>query len=117
MDAIRTAHFDSGYRISAHRRVCFKIPFIAKTNTIAPATSNAAPANKVTFELERPIDDHINNARLTNAIEIIISRRWALRIKTRIELNGITVDLATVYRTMAYKKERILFSLGIATTD
>jgi hypothetical protein len=42
--------------------------FIAKKNTIAAATSNAAPANKLTSELERPY--HINNAIPKNAIEI-----------------------------------------------
>jgi hypothetical protein len=78
--------------------------FIAKKNTIAPATSNAAPANKLTSELELPY--HMNNATPKNATEISISRRWALRIRTRIELDCITFDLprADVYRGMAYKK-------------
>lgn len=67
--------------------------FIAKRKTITPATSKEAAANKLKSELERPY--HINIARPKNAIEINISRRWALRmIRIRIELDCIPIHLS-----------------------
>ena len=69
--------------------------FIAKRNTITPATSKEAPANKLKSKLERPYQLNIVSPK--NAIEINISRRWALRmIRIRIELDCILITCPTM---------------------
>jgi|ERR1700736_2611217 hypothetical protein len=63
--------------------------FIAKMNTINPATSKAAPANKLISEFEPFMESHINSPNPIAAVEIIISRRCAWRIRGRGRFNGI----------------------------
>ena len=81
-----------------HRRLNLKIDFIAKTNTIIPTTSKAAPANKLIPEFEPVMDSHINRPSPTAATEIIISSRCARRIKTRDESERII----RVHRVILY---------------
>ena len=65
--------------------------FIAKANTISPATSNAAPASKLIPELESFLDNHINDPSPIAAPEITTSRRCALNSRTRGEFKDIFV--------------------------
>lgn len=90
--------------LTYQRRVYFKIDFIAKRNTIAPATSNAAPANKLASELERP--HHANTARPINAIEMINSSRCALKIRTRIKFNCTAVGPSHPMSTVGWPTTR-----------
>ena len=74
-----------------------RIDFIARRNTITPATSKAVPASKVIPEFEPFIDNHINSPTAMKPPEINISRRWALRIRIRVEFNGIVVAILVIY--------------------
>jgi hypothetical protein len=71
--------------------------FIARRNTITPATSKAAPASKVIPEFEPFIDNHINSPTAIKPPEINISRRCALRIRMRGELKGMAYILLLLY--------------------
>jgi hypothetical protein len=70
-----------------------RIDFIASRNTITPATSRAVPTSRVTPEFEAFMDNHINSPTVIKLPEINISRRWALRIRIREELNSIVVAI------------------------
>ena len=74
-----------------------RIDFIARRNTITPATSKAVPASKVIPEFEAFIDNHINSPTAIKPPEINISRRWALRIRIRGEFNAIVVAILVIY--------------------
>lgn len=54
-----------------HCHLNLRIDLIAKTNTINPATSKAAPASKLMPEFEPLIDNHIKMPRVIAAPEII----------------------------------------------
>src|ERR1700688_1997331 len=67
------------------------IVFIAEANRIIPATTNAAPASKLTPELESFMENHRKRPKVIAAPEKNISRACALTIRARGGLNGIGV--------------------------
>jgi hypothetical protein len=79
-----------------HRRLKLRIDLSAKTHTISPATSKAAPASKLMPELELLIETHINTPRPIAAAEIIISKRWVLSIATRVDLICIVINIMVI---------------------
>jgi hypothetical protein len=80
-----------------------RIDFIARRNTITPATSKAVLASKVIPEFE-PFIDHINSPTAMKPPEINISRRWALRIRIRGEFNSIVVAILVIYLAGIFSK-------------
>src|ERR1700730_24641 len=63
--------------------------FIAEASRIIPATTNAAPASKLTPEFESFIANHTKIPRTIDAAEMNSSRACARRIRTRGGLDGI----------------------------
>jgi hypothetical protein len=65
---------------------------IVEANIITPATSKAAPVNKVSGEFEPFIDIHITDPAAIKPMETNISRRCAFRIRVRGSFNGVWVS-------------------------
>src|ERR1700676_348097 len=61
---------------------------IAEPNKITPATTRAAPASKLTPELESFMEHHRKRPRVTAAAERNISSACALTIRARGGVNG-----------------------------
>jgi hypothetical protein len=64
---------------------------MAEANKINPATRKAAPASKLTPELESFMENHRKRPTVIAAAEINISSACALTMKARGGFNGISV--------------------------